>query len=1220
MAIAFGAKGATAYATGLTITPAYPSGITAGQLLILVLATRDPGTGPRVEGNWAGLGESVSTTGTQGLDTGPVRTLFFGKIADGTETGSLGGSYVTSGSATWAEIYRFTSTTGKFAVDWAKGEDTSSGTAFSAACSPMPRLGNGWIAPGDLLLAAATKPTDAGTWSGQAFSVPGLTIGTATEITDAATDLGNDLGGSSWYAQVTSGTQTSPVVTATATTTESIYGGALVLRIRDTQAVASTPGMPFSVGESAGRNGNNTGLYLPPPIEAQDGDLLVAGVSRGNGGTISDYLGWTVVTDVAVNTRRYAILTRIFNSADPDTAYAFTMAGGTIASWAITAIRGHGAETTADVVAGTASPRSGSVATTTAPSITAPENSLALAFFGEGTNALGAWTQTTGDFELLTEETEGPYASAWIEYATLLQKKMPAGGATGNVVLTYAPAGVPNGLGQQIAIPPAEVPVLNVPYVVGFSEVAQIGTPATMTVPKPSVTLMEGDLLLALFRTQSGSVTTHVVGPSGWASAGPAIGDSTAVSARRQMSQLVKRVGDPAAEPSSYVFDTADVAARKVAQIIVLRADDGWAALDGFAPTYGGLSGTDRTTDSYTTSDPSLAIFWGATEFGSPAVNTISSTPSGYTPISYTVSDTSTSVSRTTIWSGYRVIAATTVPGATIDWAGTTAAPSAGSLSFKVIPVGVIDRMPSVVGYTEAVASVLTAGTLTIPTPTGLQVGDTLVAILRNQNNAAPDDWTAPSSWTRVGPAFPGSTEGRLNTQFTYTVTNVAATPSSFTFNRNSVSGNRSLGQIVLVRPGEVGKTAVVSEFWNSTTDYNPAGTIDSAAEAYNITSPSMTLYWAGAEISASASHVITDTPAGYTTIRQLNTSESTSVARSTLYTAWRTWPSGVTTTDMAGVNWEGTVVGPLSGSLTFVDGDMPDNTGLGLVAYNGLGQETRVFIMAADGPRTPSAIIPMRRGFDNVADMLATPGFTWGHRGNSVVLPECSLLAYTYTVARGYGVLEVSFARSSDGVWFGLHDEYLDRTALGVSTQTLDPAEMTWAEIQAYGNIKGSFNEPYMRWEEYVEAYGDTHITVADPKYTWNFQTEFLNMLEATTGVDRTIVKYSGVGSGSISLAAAARAKGFQTWGYFYIADASAVNGGGGQLQTWGSNVNWTMIGMEHAASQAIWNEALALGKPVIGHIANTQAQYDTAMAKGASGVQCGGSNVIEPVSWWTQ
>lgn len=57
----------------------------------------------------------------------------------------------------------------------------------------------------------------------------------------------------------------------------------------------------------------------------------------------------------------------------------------------------------------------------------------------------------------------------------------------------------------------------------------------------------------------------------------------------------------------------------------------------------------------------------------------------------------------------------------------------------------------------------------------------------------------------------------------------------------------------------------------------------------------------------------------------------------------------------------------------------------------------------------------------------------------------------------------------------------------------------------------------------------------------------------------------------------------------------------------------------MEHGASQVVWDEVLAFGRPVIGHIAATQTGYNNAMAKGASGVQVSGVAAVAPVSWRT-
>jgi hypothetical protein len=57
----------------------------------------------------------------------------------------------------------------------------------------------------------------------------------------------------------------------------------------------------------------------------------------------------------------------------------------------------------------------------------------------------------------------------------------------------------------------------------------------------------------------------------------------------------------------------------------------------------------------------------------------------------------------------------------------------------------------------------------------------------------------------------------------------------------------------------------------------------------------------------------------------------------------------------------------------------------------------------------------------------------------------------------------------------------------------------------------------------------------------------------------------------------------------------------------------------MEYNASQAIWDEAKLLGKPIVAHIVPSQAGYDAAILKGAIGAQVSGVDNVKPISWWT-
>jgi hypothetical protein len=441
-------------------------------------------------------------------------------------------------------------------------------------------------------------------------------------------------------------------------------------------------------------------------------------------------------------------------------------------------------------------------------------------------------------------------------------------------------------------------------------------------------------------------------------------------------------------------------------------------------------------------------------------------------------------------------------------------------------------------------------------------------------------------------------------------ITNIGTEPGSYSFSF-SAGGGRMTAIAFLVRGVDL--TTPLAGYFDSY-----AGTIvgsTATVDAYALSnSPSLALFMGGSEFTTSNNHVPTVLPTGYSAVSSVVTSTDLGVSRTYLWVGSKEASTSVAT---GSITW-GSAAAPAAEGIALRAGivEPVDPVGEGYTAADGSGDAVKIYYTSSDGPRTPSKVLPMLRGFDTVADMLGKLGFTWAHRGGSASYKEMSMHAYTQAVARGYGVLEVSLGRTSDGVWVGVHDQTTDRTSGGTYGNV---SSQTWAQIQAQQNTYGPGDpQPYMRWEEYVAAYGHTHITVVDPKYTLgSYRTEFLDMIDRDLGPTRAILKFSGVGSGATSFSAAAQARLYVTWGYFYDQDASPALGGNGNLQTYGPA--WSLIGMEYGASQAIWDEAKALGKPVIGHIAPNQAAYDAAMSKGASGVQVSGVGVVAPVSWWT-
>jgi hypothetical protein len=254
MAVAYGASGAIVYSTG-NPAAAYPTGITAGQLLILEVRTKPDNTPATTPAGWTLLGAFSGGAGTTGIDVGPTRLGIFVKIADGTETGSVTVT-VTGNNVSSAQIHRYTKTLSAWDYDIAGGADTTGGTAFSVVCGTVVA---GWIATNDLLHVVNTFPTDtAPTWGTPTLTAQGggtVTLGAPTVITTASTTSGQDLGGRTVRHTVTASTQAAGTVTYNATlsgTTTNTHGPLAIVRLRDLDVpTAPTSAPPVSaIGEA----------------------------------------------------------------------------------------------------------------------------------------------------------------------------------------------------------------------------------------------------------------------------------------------------------------------------------------------------------------------------------------------------------------------------------------------------------------------------------------------------------------------------------------------------------------------------------------------------------------------------------------------------------------------------------------------------------------------------------------------------------------------------------------------------------------------------------------------------------------------------------------------------------------------------------------------------------------------------------------------------------
>jgi hypothetical protein len=278
----------------------------------------------------------------------------------------------------------------------------------------------------------------------------------------------------------------------------------------------------------------------------------------------------------------------------------------------------------------------------------------------------------------------------------------------------------------------------------------------------------------------------------------------------------------------------------------------------------------------------------------------------------------------------------------------------------------------------------------------------------------------------------------------------------------------------------------------------------------------------------------------------------------------------------------------------------------IGLPIKTGSGTAHASFINGDTLRVAPGSLRAYYPGWATIADMELVNGGTWAHRGDSITLPEMSEYAYDRAVMRGYSAIEFSCARSSDGVWFGLHDDTLARTSVDPAL-TANVTAMTWSQIQTYLNKLNSSGmyRPYYTLDDFLAKYTN-HILIVDNKTGASNVSEFLpKLLTVPNAVNRIVVKIDG--SRVLARFQEAKAAGFKVAGYWYTA---------GYDTSIPSRAPYTdYIGMEYVATQAVWDAVLAYGKLTWGHVCASQSAYNSAISKGAHFVQCSNTQNIIPV-----
>ncbi|MCI3277532.1 hypothetical protein [Streptomyces cylindrosporus] len=213
-----------------TITAVLPTPV-ANQLALFVVASGHTNDSiPSTPSGWTRAGTFSGGGGTFGSNAGPRRLTFFTRVLVGSDANPTTAIPTGStGSVIAGRIFTFTRTAGtgwRWAVSF--GEDTSSGTGFSAATSTALTF-----KAGDFTWISYSIGNGADSLTAEAITATGVAFGGVTERSDNAVATGNGLTVTSASCVVSTGSSTAQAPTVSATLATASVGVAGVLRLRE---------------------------------------------------------------------------------------------------------------------------------------------------------------------------------------------------------------------------------------------------------------------------------------------------------------------------------------------------------------------------------------------------------------------------------------------------------------------------------------------------------------------------------------------------------------------------------------------------------------------------------------------------------------------------------------------------------------------------------------------------------------------------------------------------------------------------------------------------------------------------------------------------------------------------------------------------------------------------------------------------------------------------
>ena len=499
---------------------------------------------------------------------------------------------------------------------------------------------------------------------------------------------------------------------------------------------------------------------------------------------------------------------------------------------------------------------------------------------------------------------------------------------------------------------------------------------------------------------------------------------------------------------------------------------------------------------------------------------------------------------------------------------------------------------PTLVGAATS-STKATGPSLVVARPDGLADGDLLVAVIRDSSAGLASDYSA-AGFTRRGPAFQPSDPQRVNTVLTKPVASASSEPASYTFAAQS-SGARGIAILLALRGAD--PSSPVSA---SAAEYSGSA-ISNGRRASSVTPPaagSLALFVASAEFSAGVDHAPASTPSGMSAVAAVPTGAALNVSRT--YTWVGRQDVEAQATGDKDISWAGSPAGASAQMLVFGPGpDQPQGLAVEATTAGGaVPGRLHVWTGAAEVPALDVLALPRRTytTTEHHAD-LAVPGrVRWGHRGASANFSEMTMRGYTNAIWHGCDVVEASCWRTSDGVFAMVHDNDLSISTVGsgpVTSQAWDSMQGLSVDVPTAGGVLG-------RLEELLSTYGQSKVVLVEDKQNTQ-QAALRSVVEAAypsaaVAREHVIVKVYG-SAGGLATGAQWASWGYRTWAYMYDADILSL------APSAVSPISY--LGINWNATQANYDAMLATGKPLVAHVVSTQAQVDTALARGAVGLQ---------------